>query len=382
MREFSSLWILLTVAALTVVAKSSSNTKVVEIGNRFNVLPEPFSRTLDQSFFQTEVNSKLLEHLRDAAFFVYDKRFYDIIGTQPKLTLVAERDFPFAHEGGIYVPQTKEIMFTSGQMGLETEPYTEIFKMNIKTFEVTKVSPSLHIPLANGGTFHDGKAIFVSQGEGSIGGAIYSIDPVTYEAKLLLNNYFGLKFNSLNDIVVSRKDGSFWFTDPGYGYEQGFREKPQLGDFVYRWDPKTGDVRLAADGFIKPNGLQFSPDEKILYISDTGFITGVGGIDVKQPHTIYAYDVSRHKGGAFLTNRRVFAMTDNGIPDGIKLDDKGNLFVAVGDGINIYSPQGSLLGKINTALCSNLVFAKDDLFILSDTKIYHTRLNVQGVQFD
>ncbi|ORX88912.1 calcium-dependent phosphotriesterase [Basidiobolus meristosporus CBS 931.73] len=371
MRGFSSFLISLAVTASAVVVHAKSNSKVIEIGPDYNVLSEPFSREVAES--------------GEAAFIVYNKGFYDIIGTNATLTLVAEKDFAFAHEAGIYVPKTNEIMFTSNRLGdtSGTEQYADVYKMSVETFEVSKVTPSVDIHLPNGGTFYNGKAIIVGQGKGSIGAAIYSMDPETYETKILLNNFFGLKFNSLNDVAVSRKDGSFWFTDPSYGFEQKFREQPQLGDFVYRWDPKTGDVRLVADGFVKPNGFQFSPDEKIAYISDTGFTTGVGQTDVKRPHTVYSYDVSRKvDGSVFLTNRRVFAMSDTGIPDGIKLDVRGNVYVGSGDGVNVYSPQGTLLGKINTVRCANLVFAKNDLFILSETEIYHTKLNFQGVQLN
>ncbi|KAK9763511.1 hypothetical protein K7432_009735 [Basidiobolus ranarum] len=385
MRGLNSLWISLAITASAVVAQSNSNSKVVEIGPDYNVLSEPFSREVDEPFSKTKSGSKTFENIGEAAFIVYNKRFYDIIGTQPNLTVVAEKDFSFAHEAGIYVEKTNEIMFTSNRLGdtSGTDQYADVYKMSVDTFEVTKISPSIDINLANGGTFYDGKAIIVGQGKGSLGAAIYSVDPVTYETKVILNNFFGLKFNSLNDVAVSRKDGSFWFTDPSYGFEQKFRQQPQLGDFVYRWDPKTGDVRLVADGFVKPNGFQFSPDENIAYVSDTGFTTGVGQTDVKRPHTVYAFDVSRKSGGSvFLTNRRVFALSDTGIPDGIKLDIKGNLYIGSGDGVNVYAPDGTLLGKINTIKCANLVFAKDDLFILSENKIYHTKLNTQGVMLN
>ncbi|ORX98094.1 calcium-dependent phosphotriesterase [Basidiobolus meristosporus CBS 931.73] len=366
MREFSQLGWLFIIATNVTNAQLQSNSRVVEVDRKCNVLPEPFSREIGEPFYKTQA-------------------FYNIIGRQPKLSVVAERNYSFAHEAGIYIPKTKEIMFTSNRLGnlSGTDQYTEIYKMNVRTYKVTKVTPSIDIPLANGGTFYKGKAIVVSQGRGDIGAAIYSIDPVTYETSVLLNNYFGLKFNSLNDIAVSHLDGSFWFTDPSYAYEQEFRSRPQLGEFVYRWDPNTGDVRLAADGFVKPNGIQFSPNEKIAYISDTGFTTGRGEIDVKRPHTIYAFDVLRGTDGLVsLTNRRVFAMSDVGIPDGIKLDVKGNVYVGSGDGVNVYSPQGYLLGKINTIQCANLVFVQDDLYILAENKIFHTKLSIQGVAFD
>jgi len=73
-------------------------------------------------------------------------------------------------------------------------------------------------------------------------------------------------FNSLNDVVVAR-DGAIWFTDPPYGYEQGFRGRPQLPAMVYRFDPESRSVRAMADGFGRPNGLAFDPSGTVLYVT-------------------------------------------------------------------------------------------------------------------
>lgn len=94
----------------------------------------------------------------------------------------------------------------------------------------------------------------------------------------LVKNFHGRDFNSVNDVVVA-KDGSIWFTDPCYGFEQDFRQKPRLPCHVYRFDPDTGDLRVVADGLGRPNGIAFSPDEKIVYITDTDHIHGDGSKD-------------------------------------------------------------------------------------------------------
>ena len=90
---------------------------------------------------------------------------------------------------------------------------------------------------------------------------------------VLADRYEGKRFNSPNDAVV-KSDGSIWFTDPSYGidsdYEGNLSEREQAGNFVYRIDPKSGEVGVVADDFVQPNGLAFSPDESILYIADTG----------------------------------------------------------------------------------------------------------------
>lgn len=79
----------------------------------------------------------------------------------------------------------------------------------------------------------------------------------------------------MNDVVVA-KDGSIWFTDPCYGYEQEFRRKPKLPNQVYRFSPQDGHIRVVADGFGRPNGICFNPDETVVYITDTDAIHGDG----------------------------------------------------------------------------------------------------------
>lgn len=96
--------------------------------------------------------------------------------------------------------------------------------------------------------------------------------------KPMVTNFHGRDFNSVNDVVVSQ-DGCIWFTDPVYGHEQDFRRKPQLPNQVYRYNPITGDIRVVADGFDRPNGICFSPDERIVYITDTGYLHGDGSRD-------------------------------------------------------------------------------------------------------
>jgi gluconolactonase len=94
----------------------------------------------------------------------------------------------------------------------------------------------------------------------------------------MVTNFHGRDFNSVNDVVVA-KDGSIWFTDPCYGNEQDFRQKPKLPNLVYRFNPENGDLRVVADGFGRPNGICFSPDEDVVYITDTDAFHGDGNKD-------------------------------------------------------------------------------------------------------
>lgn len=164
-----------------------------------------------------------------------------------------------------------------------------------------------------------------------------------YQSSMLLTDFYGRHFNPANDVVVY-SDTSIWFTDQNYGSEQGIRPRPVLPNQVYRYDAKSKAVRAMADGFGRPNGICFGPDEKILYITDTDWIHGDGTTDLTRASTIYAFDIVAYSGQPFLINRGLFAFAAVGVPDGIKCDIDGNVYSGCGDGINVWSRSGVLLG--------------------------------------
>lgn len=135
------------------------------------------------------------------------------------------------------------------------------------------------IRLGNGAVNYRDGILFCEQGTTShCGGLTFMTARSPYTTKPILTSYHGRWFNSVND-VVTHSDGSIWFTDPQYGFEQQIRPQPQLPNQVYRFDPRSGDVRAVAEGIAKPNGLCFSPDERTMYITDTGGIHGGGNYD-------------------------------------------------------------------------------------------------------
>ena len=196
---------------------------------------------------------------------------------------------------------------------------------------------------------------------------------------VLVDNYRGKRFNSPNDLVV-KSDGTIWFTDPPYGIMQpaeGYHGLSEVGgNFVYRFDPETKDVSIVADDLEKPNGLAFSPDERIMYIADSA-----GSHDQFAKHEIRAYDVID---GTRLVNSRVFATISPGVPDGFRLDVNGYLYISSHDSIQVYSAGGDLLGKIMVPeIIANCTFGgpnKDRLFIAASSSVYVITLNTQGIQ--
>ena len=173
----------------------------------------------------------------------------------------------------------------------------------------------------------------------------------------LADHFCGGRLTSPNDIVV-KSDGSVWFTDPDYGFlcpDFGHGDKPEQDrNRVYHVMPETGEIADVCSEFDKPNGLAFSPDEKVLYIGDTGRTHGEF-----RAHQLMAFDVTPV--GKSLCNPRVFAVIEPGVPDGFRVDVQGNLFVTAGDGIQVFNPAGKMLGKILTPqVAGNCSFGMSD----------------------
>ena len=197
--------------------------------------------------------------------------------------------------------------------------------------------------------------------------------------KVLVDRYQGKRLNSPNDLVVKR-DGTIWFTDPPYGItqpNQGYGgEQEQPGCFVYRFDPATGEIDAVVTDMTRPNGLTFSPDEQLLYVSDTAAFNIPQGA-----HHIRVYEVVNERR---VTNGRVFAVIDPGQPDGLRVDEHGNVFTSSKDSVQVYAPDGTRLGKILVPeICANLTFGgqeRDRLLIAAGKSLYAIDLNTRGVQ--
>jgi gluconolactonase len=193
---------------------------------------------------------------------------------------------------------------------------------------------------------------------------------------VLADRYQGRRFNSPNDVVV-RADGSVWFTDPSYGifsdYEGNRGESEFGGDcYVFRLDPATGDLRVVADDFCRPNGLAFSPDERRLYIADTR----------QEPSHIRVFDVADD---GRLTGGKIFCECDNGRFDGLRVDDAGRVWAAAWDGVHCFDADGTLIGKLLLPEhVANLTFGGpklNHLFIAAGRSIYTLRVTFNGARY-
>jgi len=190
---------------------------------------------------------------------------------------------------------------------------------------------------------HSGRRVSVTDKDGSV--------------RTVIDAFEGKKLNSPNDVAV-KSDGTYWFTDPDYGLGKNPKEQP--GNYVYRFDSRSKSITAVVKDFDKPNGLCFSPDEKKLYIADSG-----------KPRHIRVFEVQ--SGGA-LDGGKVFCAIDKGGPDGIRCDNAGRIWSSAGDGVHVFAPDGKLMGKILVPESpANLCFGGSDgktLYITARKSLY------------
>jgi gluconolactonase len=208
----------------------------------------------------------------------------------------------------------------------------------------------------------DGHLVHCEHGRRCISRSNVSQNGSADEPEPIITHFQGQRLNSPNDVAVAC-DGAIWFTDPTFGLlmpSQGSLVAPELDHrSVYRFEPQNGELHRMAD-FEQPNGLAFSPDGRVLYVSDTSLsLNEIPGSQKGSDHTgklhqIEAFDVS---GDGGLTNRRFFYHTDHGYPDGFTVDKRGWLWISAADGIHILAPDRTRLGYIPTpTVCSNCTF--------------------------
>ena len=180
--------------------------------------------------------------------------------------------------------------------------------------------------------------------------------------------------------MVVKSDGTIWFTDPTYGidsdYEGHRSDSEQAGSLVFRLDPRDGSLVVVADDFVQPNGIAFSPDERHVYIVDTGATHVEDG-----PRHIRRFAVSDE---GRLSGGEVFAVSTSGLFDGLRLDDAGRVWTSAADGVHCYDPDGTLIGKIRVPeVVANLCFGgpkRNYLYVCGTTSLYGIRLPVNGAK--
>jgi gluconolactonase len=276
----------------------------------------------------------------------YDTRFADVVGERAEV--LSLYDQALFSEGPVWWPAREMLVWSDIEgrrvLGWRADGSVEV------VLDAT--------PFNNGNAVDgEGRLLHCEHGRRCISRT--TPDGVT---TVLVTHYQGRRLNSPNDLTVAA-DGAVWFTDPTYGIEnprQGCPAEPELDHrSVYRYDPATDAPTRMAD-LVQPNGIAFSPDGRVLYVSDS---------DLGR-HEILAFDVGEE--GA-LANRRVFRTIEPGVPDGFCVDARGWVWTSSGSGVQVFSADAEPLGIIPTPhTCSNCTFGPDGrrLFITGEESLW------------
>ncbi|KAJ6077056.1 hypothetical protein N7499_009037 [Penicillium canescens] len=373
---------------------------VVEITKNFNdVFPyENFNRNVTVPMWDTDLlkgndKSRIREDLAtigNASFLIYDPAFYKLLGISgPHEEKQVEKIFTFPdppsyaqrqiHDGSVYVPEENALFVAqlfSPKPGYSMKAIPYVWKVDISdggSPKTTKVFPDPPLTIANGAYLFDGFVYWAQEGNYTTPSSIVRMDPKTLKTEVVKNNFYGHRFNSMNDIVIS-DEGVVYFTDGYYGWDN-FNDTlyPELVNGIYRWDMHTGDIKMvagAAEGaFFNPNGLAFNHDQSKLFITNRGSSSS----DPHGGRTIYVHDVTP----AGISNRNVFSYSDAGFPDDIKTDKAGRVYGAVTTSVDVYDSYGTLLGRIKVAdgdVAVNMGWAGNQLYIFGRNHIYRVEL--------
>ena len=267
-------------------------------------------------------------------------------------------------EGPVWLPESQSLRWSD-------IPNNRIFEFDSRTGETR-----LHredVEFTNGRTLDlDGRVVQCCHGRRSVEREVDGV-PTT-----IVDRFDGRRLNSPNDVVVA-SDASIWFTDPPYGIlsnVEGHQADPEYGGcFVFRYDEATDELTPVVTDMVHPNGLAFSPDERVLYVADSAWI-----VDKSAPRHIRAYDVVDGR----CENSRVFAEVRPGVPDGFRVDVEGRVWTSSEDSVQVFAPDGKLLERIPVPeKVGNLCFGGvdgSDLYIVASTSLYRIRTTTRQAE--
>lgn len=274
-------------------------------------------------------------------------------------------------EGPVWLPERRSVRFSD-------IPNNRILEFSEETGDLTVFGDD--VEFTNGRTLDlDGYVVECSHGRRAVQRDV-GVRPGDGPLPQTLVDRFGdVRLNSPNDVVV-KSDGTIWFSDPSYGIlrpEEGHAGEEEYGDrYVFRFDPLDGSVVPVVMDVESPNGLAFSPDEKTLYVADSSAHPASGEVEPDRPvgHAIHAYDVS---GGRHAKNGRIFTEVSPGLPDGIRVDEHGNVWSSSLDAVQVFAPSGERILRIAVPeRIGNLCFGGDDgrsLYIAASSSLYRIR---------
>ncbi|GAA5863836.1 hypothetical protein JCM8547_006080 [Rhodosporidiobolus lusitaniae] len=321
-----------------------------------------------------------LERVGNATVVAYQAEFLDIAGGAKVERVFRGGNY---HEAPVYLPATRQIFLTPDVGSTQ-------YLVDLNSTTLSNFTANPPVENVNGGTYHSGTLYVTTNGGNRTSPAVFAIDSETRESRVVVDNYFGLRFNSFNDIVADN-EGNLIFNDPEYGFKNGFNPNPpQLLPATYLYNATTKITkclssrilissfvnwlfhgRALVDGLNEPNGVAFSPDKLVLYA--------------------FNYRSS------FASSKRLFHLNPSGIPDGLKVDSAGRVWSVFGDAdtgaVEVINPDGQVLGLVQFpagAKASNVVFVppveeggSDEVWVVGGDSIWRiSGLNVTGVRIE
>ncbi|KAI5456068.1 hypothetical protein BGZ63DRAFT_475887 [Mariannaea sp. PMI_226] len=369
-------------------------------GHLRNVFPATnFNRNVSTTWWATEVldggstkaAEKATKALKKASIIVLDSEMYKLLGIKDyKSPKQVEKIFEFppspsfakrmVHDGTAFAPECNCIFFAElhpPNLGYSADAMPWVWRINLNTTKplTEKVYPSPQLTVANGAYYHNGTIYWAQEGNYTVPGGLVRMNPVTLQTEVVLNNFFGHRFNSPNDVVITR-DSVAYFTDGYYGFDN-FNDtiKPELTNGLWRWDMKTSDLRMVAGAgsgiFTNPNGVALNLPENRLYVTNRGNSSDnpAGG------RTIYEFELFQT--GLPVRGGNVFTYVDSGFPDGIKVDRDGRVYCGTTGGVYVHDASGKQLGIIKVAegdVAVNMQWVHDWLYIVGRDNIYRIQL--------
>jgi gluconolactonase len=269
-------------------------------------------------------------------------------------------------EGPLWLPDEDVVIWSD-------IPGDRILRWTAATGQVTVDRAG--VEFTNGRTLDlDGRVVTCSHGRRAV-----ERTEADGSTSILVDRFGSARLNSPNDVVVA-SDGAIWFTDPPYGIVQPHEGHPGTpeygGNYVFRFVPETGELTAAIVDVEEPNGLAFSPDERLLYVSDTSAALRTDG---SGNHRIVVYDVLDDWQ---CVNGRLFAEITPGVADGFRVDVQGNVWTSSADSVQVFGPDGIRLGRVPVPeTVGNLCFGgmnSDVLYIAATTSLYRLQTSTRG----
>ena len=388
----SALFVLVGVAAAQSEVSDASGVMIPP--EYAYLLPQTYKGNVNQFFVDTQTPNKSMNALfaaaRNATWYAYDVEFLQILGPSPKIRLVDPQSASsvYAHEAGAWDYDHNEIWLTSDS----ASPPGVFSILSLDNYTVrTPKSPLQDGRVPTGGTYFNGLVYFTVLGKMSINEppAVVSIDPVTLELTTILNTYFGVHLNSVDDLTWVRPNicntSNMFFSSLDLGPEGGTGlSTAVLPNAVYRFTPSTKSLQavIPRADILAPNGINVDADGKYLYVTDSALTSLTGpGADRGGSPAIFRFELDAN---CNPTNKQMFAMPRSGIADGLRIDDFGRVWTAEFNGIVVRNAQGKELGVFNAEALvkpfsyknpiSNFALAGDKLVILAIDRVYVVQL--------